>query len=41
MLGANNNEREYELKEVKCLYKELSFTAGMLKGSLAKAKKKS
>ena len=41
MVEAKNNERANALKEVKCLCKEFRFTAGMLKSSLAKGRKKS
>ena len=37
MVEAKKNERASALKEVKRLSKEFSFTAGMLKGALAKA----
>ena len=36
MIEAKKNERANALKEVKRLCKEFGFTAGMLKGSLAK-----
>ena len=36
MVEAKKNERANALKEVKCLCKEFGFTAGMLKGILAK-----
>jgi len=39
MAGAKKNERTDALKEVKRLYKEFGFTAGMLKGSLAEGRK--
>ncbi len=39
MIKAKNNERANALKEVKRLCKEFGFTAGMLKGSLAKGRK--
>ena len=35
MVEAKKNERGNALKEVKRLYKEFDFTAGMLKGALA------
>ena len=38
MIEAKKNERANALKEVKCLCKEFGFTAGMLKGSLAKGR---
>ena len=41
MVKAKKNERANALKEVKRLCKELGFTAGMLKGSLAEGRKKS
>ena len=41
MVKAKKNERANALKEVKRLCKELVFTAGMLKGSLAEGRKKS
>ena len=37
---AKKNECANALNEVKCLCKELGFTAGMLKGSLAEGRKK-
>jgi hypothetical protein len=37
MIEAKKNERT-KLKEVKSLSKEFGFTAGMLKGSLAKGR---
>ena len=40
MMEAKKDERANALKEVKWLCKELGFTAGMLKGSLAKGRKK-
>ena len=40
MLEAQKNGRADALKEVKRLYNELGFTAGMLKGSLAEEQKK-
>ena len=40
MVEAKNNERAKALKEVKRLCKEFGFTAGMLKDSLAKGRKK-
>ena len=40
MVEAKKNERAKALKEVKRLYKEFGFTAGMLKGSLAEGRKK-
>ena len=40
MVEAKKNERANALKEVKRLCKEFGFTAGMLKGSLAKGRKK-
>ena len=36
MTKANKNERTIALNEVKRLYKEFGFTAGMLKSALAK-----
>jgi hypothetical protein len=39
MLGTKNNEHANALKEVKRLYKEFGFTAGRLKGSLARGRK--
>jgi hypothetical protein len=39
MVEAKKNERANALKEVKRLCKEFGFTAGMLKGSLAKGRK--
>ena len=39
MVEATKNERANALKEVKRLCKELGFTAGMLKGSLAEGRK--
>ena len=41
MIEAKKNERANGLKEVKRLCKDFGFTAGMIKGSLAKARKKS
>ena len=38
MVEAKKNERANALKEVKCLCKEFGFTAGMLKGALAKGR---
>ena len=38
MVEAKKNERANALKEVKRLYKEFGFTAGMLKGALAKGR---
>lgn len=38
MVEAKKNERATALKEVKRLCKEFGFTAGMLKGSLAKGR---
>ena len=35
MIEAKKNERATALREVKRLWKEFGFTAGMLKGSLA------
>ena len=40
MAEAKKNERTNALKEVKRLCKEFSFTAGMLKSSLADGKQK-
>jgi hypothetical protein len=40
MVEAKKNERASALKEVKHLCKEFGFTAGMLKGSFAKGRKK-
>ena len=39
MVEAKKNERANALKEAKRLCKEFCFTAGMLKGSLAKGRK--
>ena len=39
MVEAKKNERANVLKEVKRLFKEFSFTAGMLKGALAEGRK--
>jgi len=39
MAGAKKNERTSALKELKRLYKEFGFMAGMLKGSLAEGRK--
>lgn len=39
MIEAKKNELASVLKEVKLLCKEFGFTAGMLKGSLAKGRK--
>ena len=39
MAEAKKNERANALKEVKRLCKEFGFTAGMLKGALAKVRK--
>jgi hypothetical protein len=41
MVEAKKNERANALKEIKRLCKEFGFTARMLKGSLAKGRKKS
>ena len=38
MVEAKKNERANALKEVKRLCKEFAFTAGMLKGALAKGR---
>ena len=38
MVEAKMNERANALKEVKRLCKEFDFTAGMLKGALAKGR---
>jgi hypothetical protein len=38
-IKAKKNERATALKEVKRLFKELGFTASMLKGSLAEGRK--
>ena len=38
MVEAKNNERANAMKEVKRLCKEFGFSAGMLKGSLAKGR---
>ena len=38
MVEAKKNEHAFVLKEVKHLCKEFGFTAGMLKGSLAKGR---
>ena len=40
MVEAKKNERGNALKEVKRLYKEFGFTAGMLKGLLAEGRNK-
>ena len=40
MVEAKKNERANALKEVKRLCKEFGFTAGMLKGALAKGRGK-
>ena len=40
MIEAKKNERAKALKEVKRLWKEFGFTAGMLKGSLVEGRKK-
>ena len=40
MAEAKKNERTDALKKVKELCKEYSFTAGMLKGSLAEGRRK-
>lgn len=40
MAEAKRSERANALKEVKRLCKEFGFTAGMLKGALAKGRKK-
>ena len=40
MVEAKKNEGAKALREVKSLCKEFGFTAGMLKGSLAEARKK-
>ena len=39
MAEAKKNERTDALKEVKRLYKEFGFMAGMLKGTLAECRK--
>ena len=39
MVEAKKNERANVLKEVERLCKEFGFTAGMLKGALAKGRK--
>ena len=39
MVEAKNNKDANTLKEVKCLCKDFSFTAGMLKGALAEGRK--
>lgn len=41
MVEAKKSERDNELKEVKRLCKEFSFTASILKSSLAAERKKS
>jgi len=41
MVDAKKEECAYTLKEVKRLCKEFSYTAGMLKASLAEGHKKS
>ena len=38
MVEAKKNERANALKEVKGLFKEFGFTAGMVKGSLAEGR---
>lgn len=38
--GVKKNERVNALKELKHLFKEFGFTAGMVKGSLAEGRKK-
>ena len=38
MLEAKKNERTNAMKEVKRVWKEFGFTAGTLKGSLAKVR---
>ena len=40
IVEAKKSERTDALKEVKRLYKEFGFTAGMLKGALAEGRKK-
>lgn len=40
MVEAKKNRRASALKEVKHFCKEFGFTAGMLKGALAEARKK-
>ena len=40
LVEAKKNERANALKEVKRLCKEFGFTAGMLKGALAKGRAK-
>ncbi|MDC1349314.1 H-NS histone family protein [Amylibacter sp.] len=40
MAETKKNERTNPLKEVKRLFKEFGFTAGMLKGSIAEGRKK-
>jgi len=40
MVEAKKNEPADALKEVKRLYKQFGFTAGMLKGALAEVRKK-
>ena len=40
MVEAKKNRRASALKEVKHLCKEFGFTAGMLKGAIAEARKK-
>ena len=39
MVEAKKNERANALKEVRPLWKEFAFTAGILKGSLAEGRK--
>jgi hypothetical protein len=39
MVEAKKNERANALREVKLLFKEFGFTAGMLKGALAQGRK--
>jgi len=41
MVGAKKNERNNELKNVKCFYKEYDFINGMLRDSQAEDRKKS
>tara|TARA_B110000008_G_C16616057_1_gene422501 strand:+ start:188 stop:364 length:177 start_codon:yes stop_codon:yes gene_type:complete len=40
MVEAKKNERANALKEVKGLFKEFGFTAGMVKGSLAEGRRR-
>ena len=40
MIKAKKKERAKALRELKLLFKDFGFTAGMLKGSLAEGRKK-